>query len=95
MIFHEDRLLADNSHKIACIIFFQKLGKMSQNLSSAAVVVGALRVNLRRLLIYAFLICVCSFCSYTVTIKCIMHNKAITLFISLLLQTPVQGLSFS
>ena len=26
-------------------LFFRKLGKMSQNLSSAAVVVGALRVN--------------------------------------------------
>ena len=27
-------------------LFFQKLGKMSQNLSSAAVVIGALRVKL-------------------------------------------------
>ena len=35
MIFHENRLL----------VFCQKLGKMSQNLSSAAVVIGALRVN--------------------------------------------------
>ena len=26
-------------------LFFRKLGKMSQNLSSAAVVIGALRVN--------------------------------------------------
>ena len=32
-------------HEISYLIFFRKLGKMSQNLSSAAVVIGALRVN--------------------------------------------------
>ena len=46
MIFHENRLLADNSHVISCLIFVEKLGKILQNLSSAAVVIGALRVNL-------------------------------------------------
>ena len=45
MIFHENRLLADKSHEISYLIFFWKLGKMSQNLSSAAVVIGALRVK--------------------------------------------------
>ena len=40
MIYHENRLLADNFHKISYLIF-SKI-KMSQNLSSAA---GALRVN--------------------------------------------------
>ena len=45
MIFHENCLLADNSHEISCLIFFRKLGMMSQNLSSAAVVIGALRVK--------------------------------------------------
>ena len=45
MIFHENCLLADNSHEISYLIFFRKLGKMSQNLSSAAVVIGAIRVN--------------------------------------------------
>ena len=45
MIFHENRLLADDSHEISCLIFFRKLGKMSQNLLSAAVVIGALRVS--------------------------------------------------
>ena len=45
MIFHENCLLADNSHDISFLIFFRKLRKMSQNLSSAAVVIGALRVN--------------------------------------------------
>ena len=45
MIFHENRLLADDSHVISYLIFVEKLGKMSQNLSSAAVVIGALRVN--------------------------------------------------
>ena len=39
MIFHENRLLADDSHEISFLIFFRKLGKMSQNLSSAAVVI--------------------------------------------------------
>ena len=45
MIFHENRLQADDSHKISYLIFFFKLGKMSQNLSSAAVLIDALRVN--------------------------------------------------
>ena len=45
MIFHENRLLADDSHEISYLIFFRNLGKASQNLSSAAVVIGALRVN--------------------------------------------------
>ena len=45
MIFHENRLLADDSHEISYLIFFQKLGKVSQSLSSAAVVIGALRVK--------------------------------------------------
>ena len=44
MIFHENRLLADDSHEIS-YLFFRKLGKMSQNLSSAAAVIGDLRVN--------------------------------------------------
>ena len=44
MIFHENPLLADNSHE-TYLIFFQKLGQMSQNLSSAAVMIGALRGN--------------------------------------------------
>ena len=43
MIFHENCLPADNSHEISYLIFFRKLGKMWHNLSSAAVVVGALR----------------------------------------------------
>ena len=45
MLFHVNRLLADDSHEISYLIFFHKLGKMSQNLSSAAVVIGALRVK--------------------------------------------------
>ena len=55
MIFHEDCLLADNSLEISFLIFFEKLGKMSENLSSAAVVIVALRVkyqNLMNWLIY-------------------------------------------
>ena len=45
MIFHDNRLLADDSHEMSYLIFFRKLEKMSQKLSSAAVVVGALRVK--------------------------------------------------
>ena len=44
MIFHENRLLADDSHVISYLIFVE-IGNLSQNLSSAAVVIGALRVN--------------------------------------------------
>ena len=46
MMFYENRLLADDSHEISYLICFEKLGNMSQNLSSAAVVIGALRVNI-------------------------------------------------
>ena len=41
MIFHGNRLLADDSHVIY-LIFVENLGKMSQNKSSAAVMIGAL-----------------------------------------------------
>ena len=44
MIFHENCLPADNSHETS-YLFFRKLEKMSQNLSSAAVVIEALRVD--------------------------------------------------
>ena len=44
MIYPVNRLLAYDSHEIS-YLFFHKLGKMSQNLSSAAVVIGALRVK--------------------------------------------------
>ena len=53
MISYENRLLADYSagRLFLCIIityFFPKLGKMSQNLLSGAIVIGALRINLTR-----------------------------------------------
>ena len=44
VIFHENGLLADDSHEISYLIFFHKSGMMSQNLSSAAVMIGSLRV---------------------------------------------------
>ena len=44
MVFHENRLQADNSHEISYLIFLKI--KMSQKLSSATVVIGALRVKL-------------------------------------------------
>ena len=43
MIFHENRLLADDSHEI--YFFFRKFGKVLKKLSSAAVLIGALRVK--------------------------------------------------
>ena len=45
MIFHENRLPADDSHEKSYLIFFRKLEKMSQNLSSATVVIGALSLK--------------------------------------------------
>ena len=45
MIFHENRLLADISHVISYLILVENWEKMSQNLSYAAVVIGALRVK--------------------------------------------------
>ena len=49
MVFNENLLLTDDFHVIS-YLFCRKLGKMSQNVSSAAVVIGALRVNKRALL---------------------------------------------
>ena len=48
MIFHENRLLADDSHEISFLVF-RKLRKLSQNVSSATDVIGALRVHKRRI----------------------------------------------
>ena len=45
MIFHENCLHAYNSHEMSYLIFFRKFGKMLQNLSSAAIVIDALRVK--------------------------------------------------
>ena len=45
MVFYEKRQLADDSHELSNLIVF-KLGKMSQNLTSVAVMIGALRLNL-------------------------------------------------
>ena len=44
MILHENCLLADDSHEISS--YFSKIGKYVANLSSAVVVIDALRVNL-------------------------------------------------
>ena len=45
MISHENLLLADDSHEISYLIFFENQKRCRKNLSSAAVVIGALRVN--------------------------------------------------
>ena len=47
MIFHENRLLADDFHEISYLIF-SKIGQDFAKFVSAAVVIGALRVNLRQ-----------------------------------------------
>ena len=49
MIFHQNRLLADDSHEISYLIF-SKIGKMLQKLSSVGVVIGALRVNIMKMI---------------------------------------------
>ena len=46
MIFHENRLLADDSHVISHLSFENWERCLNQNLLSAAVVIGALRVKL-------------------------------------------------
>ena len=45
MIFHENRLLADDSHEISYFIFFENRWNLLENLWSAAVVIVALRVE--------------------------------------------------
>ena len=40
MVFHENRLLADDSHEMSYLIFSEKIVKMLQNVSPAAVVIG-------------------------------------------------------
>ena len=43
-MYHENRLLADNSHEISYLIFIENKEDVLQ-LSSAAAVIGALRVK--------------------------------------------------
>ena len=45
MSINENRLLANDSHEISYLIFLRKLGEIISNLSSAAVVIGALGVK--------------------------------------------------
>ena len=45
-MFHENCLLADDSHEISYLSHLKKSGKMSKNLLSAAVMIGALRVKM-------------------------------------------------
>ena len=44
MIFHENRLLADDSHEISYLIYLENWERNSK-FPSAAIVIGALRVN--------------------------------------------------
>ena len=44
-VFHENRLLADDSHEISYLMFFRKLGKIKK-VSSAAVLIGVLRIKM-------------------------------------------------
>ena len=45
MIFHENRLLADGSHVISYLIFVKNWERCQKDLSSAAIVIGTLRVK--------------------------------------------------
>ena len=58
MIFHKNRLLADDSNEIPYLNFFLKLVKISQNLSSAAVVIDTLNNEnkLNTLLIWLYIV---------------------------------------
>ena len=47
MVFHEYCLLADDSHEISYLIFVENWEKYRKNLSSAAVVIGAVKVKYR------------------------------------------------
>ena len=49
MVFHENRLLAEESHENHTLIL-GKFGKMSQTLLPAAVVIGTLRVKILAIL---------------------------------------------
>ena len=60
MIYHENRLLAEDSHEIS-YLFFRKLGKLSHNLPSAAVVIGALKVKAHLKKIHGYVYCKCYF----------------------------------
>ena len=51
MIFHENHLLADDSHVISCLIF-SKIRKDVAKISSAAVVISALRDKIRNNLVF-------------------------------------------
>ena len=66
MIFHENRLLINRPMKYYTF-FFHKLRKMSQNLSSAAIVIGALRVKRFFILILIMLIVLVSSVGYVET----------------------------
>ena len=48
MIFHENRLLADES-QVKSYFIYSKIRKDVAKVLSAAVVIGALRVNIRRI----------------------------------------------
>ena len=47
MIFNKNRLLAEDSHEISHLIFFENYERRMQNLSSATVVNGVLRAKLQ------------------------------------------------
>ena len=49
MIFHENHLLGDDSHEISFLLFLLNISKNITNLSSAAVVIGALRVEHKKM----------------------------------------------
>ena len=54
MIFHENRLLADDSHVISYLIFVENWERCPK-MSSAAVVIGALRVKTALSIIFDYL----------------------------------------
>ena len=69
MIIHGNRP-ADDSYEKSCLISFRKFAKMSQNVSSAAVMIGALRIK--------FMILLGAFhTSQLYTVYCILRRKSL------------------
>ena len=56
MIFRENPLLADDSHEKSCLISLEN-SERCQNLSSAAVMIDALRVKVHAIHAWCFFVC--------------------------------------
>ena len=72
MIFHENCLLADNSHEISYLIFSKIKTDFEKNLSSAAVVNGALRVKIQNEQFHTNILS--TYLGYSIRMKRVKHT---------------------